>query len=129
MEKKHFGALVLGVVGGLVFGMGMCMCLITEWNLFKPGVIVGCVGAVLLLATVIVCRKIAGCAPVRLSIKLIAKALYGIIAALVLGAGMSMIMAFEGMMLQGMVLGIVGIVLLLGLIPMCIGFKKSETEA
>lgn len=129
MEKKHFGALVLGVVGGLVFGMGMCMCLMTEWNLFKQGIIVGCVGMVLLLATVMVCRKIAGCAPIRLSIKLIAKTLYGIVAALVLGAGMSMIMVFEGMMLQGMVLGIVGIVLLLGLIPMCIGFKKTEANA
>lgn len=116
----------MGVIGGLVFGLGMCMCLIAEWNLMKPGIAVGAVGGVLLLATVVRCRKLAGCEPIRVSIKLIGKVLYALVAALVLGAGMCMTMVYEGLMLPGIVVGIVGIVLLLGLIPMCIGFKKAE---
>lgn len=36
MEKKNFVSLVLGTVGGLVFGLGMCMCLITEWGPSPP---------------------------------------------------------------------------------------------
>lgn len=34
MEKKNFITLVLGVVGGLLFSLGMCMCLLPEWNMF-----------------------------------------------------------------------------------------------
>ncbi len=30
MEKKNFVALVMGVVGGLLFALGMCMCLLPE---------------------------------------------------------------------------------------------------
>ena len=30
MEKKNFIKLVLGVVGGLLFSLGMCMCLLPE---------------------------------------------------------------------------------------------------
>ena len=52
--------------------------------------------------------------------------MYGIISSLILGLGMAMIMVFEGMMLLGMVVGIVGIVMLLFLIPMCIGLKDSN---
>ena len=41
---------------------------------------------------------------------------------------MAMIMAFEGMMLMGMVVGIAGIIMLLFLIPMCIGLKDSNRK-
>ena len=40
MEKKNFITLVLGIVSGLVFALGMCMCLLPEWNMFNIGV--GC---------------------------------------------------------------------------------------
>ena len=45
---------------------------------------------------------------------------------MVLGLGMAMVMVFEGMMLLGMVVGIVGIVMLLFLIPMCVGLKDNK---
>jgi hypothetical protein len=45
-----------------------------------------------------------------------------VFAALVLGVGMCMIMVWN-MMLPGIAVGIVGIVLLLMLIPMCLGLK------
>ena len=30
MKKKDFVRLVLGVVGGLLFSLGLCMCLVPE---------------------------------------------------------------------------------------------------
>ena len=50
MKKKNFVTLVLGVVFGLLFGVGMCMCLLPEWNSFTEGVIVAAIGGVGLLA-------------------------------------------------------------------------------
>ena len=37
-----------------------------------------------------------------------------------------MIMVFEGMMLGGIIIGIVGIVMILFLIPMCVGLKDNK---
>lgn len=45
------------------------------------------------------------------------KIAYGVVSALVLGTGMCMSMAFEGLLIPGIIVGIVGIILLLGLIP------------
>ena len=126
MEKKNFITLVLGVVGGLLFSLGMCMCLLPEWNLFNPGVVCTAIGFVIILITILVYRKMSGAAPIRVNFKVLGKVLYGTVSALVLGAGMAMVLEFEGMMLQGIVLGIVGIIMLLFLIPMCVGLKDSS---
>ena len=126
MEKKNFIALVLGTVGGLLFALGMCMCLLPEWNMFKIGVGFTAVGLVVILATIIAYRKMSGAAPIKVNWKVVGKVLYGTAAALVLGTGMAMVLAFEGMMLLGIAIGIVGIVMLLFLIPMCIGLKNSK---
>ena len=126
MEKKNFITLVLGTVGGLLFALGMCMCLLPEWNMFNTGVICAAIGLVILLITVIVYRKMSGKAPIKVNAKVLGKVLYGTLSALVLGAGMAMIMALEGMMIQGIIVGVVGIVMLLFLIPMCVGLKDSK---
>lgn len=126
MEKKNFIKLVLGVVGGLLFSLGMCMCLLPEWNMFGMGLGFGAVGAVVLLITLLVHLKTSGKKIQLPSAKVVLKVLYGLVATLVFGLGMCMTMVFEGMMLQGILVGIVGIVLLLFLIPMCFGFKKAE---
>ena len=126
MEKKNFVALVFGVVGTLVFGMGMCMCLLPEWNMFTPGVVVTAIGFIVLVATIIAYRKMSGAAPIKVNWKIVGKVLYGVVSSLVLGGGMALIMAVEGMMLPGLALGVVGIVMLLFLIPMCLGFKDSK---
>ena len=128
MEKKNFITLVLGTVSGLVFALGMCMCLLPEWNLFNVGVGCTAVGIIGILATIIIFRKMSGAAPVKINIKVLGKVVYGVISALVLGLGMSMVMVFEGMMLLGMVIGILGIIMLLFLIPMCVGLKNSKSE-
>lgn len=128
MEKKHFVTLLMGVVGGLLFALGMCMCLLPEWGMFRAGVGFGIAGAVLLLTTWLVYRKMSGKAPIRVKAKIIGKILYGILGALVFGAGMCLVLAVEGMMLVGILVGIVGIVLLLCLIPMCLGWKESKQQ-
>lgn len=123
MKKSQFIALLVGVIGGLLFSVGMCMCLLPEWNAFHAGVAVAAVGAFVLLVLAIVCRVKSGKPAKKVNWKLVGKIAYGTVSALVLGAGMAMIMELE-MMLWGVVVGIVGIVMLLCLIPMCVGFKK-----
>lgn len=125
MEKKTFVTLIMGVIGGMLFSIGMCMCLLPEWGMFNQGVVAAAAGAVELLITWIIFHK-RPLKKVKPNFKLIGKVLYGILATLVFGAGMCMTMVFEGMMLYGILVGIVGIVLLLCLIPMCVGFKDNR---
>ena len=122
MKKNDFITLVIGVVGGLLFSIGLCMCLLPEWNAFQEGVIVTAIGAIVLLVLAIVLRVKSGKPAKKVNWKLVGKIAFGVIGALVLGAGMCMIMVWD-MMLWGILVGIVGIVLLLCLIPMFVGLK------
>jgi hypothetical protein len=126
MEKKNFITLVSGTVSGLVFALGMCMCLLPEWNLFNVGVGCTAVGLIGIIATIIAFRKMSGAAPIKVNFKVVGKVAYGVLSALVLGLGMSLVMVFEGMMILGMVIGVIGIIMLLFLIPMCVGLKDSK---
>ena len=121
MKKSTFVNLIIGTIGGLLFSLGMCMCLLPEWNAFSLGVICTAVGAVVLLAQSIVAWLRSG-RKIKINWKIAGKVLYGVFAALVLGVGMCMIMVWN-LMLPGILVGIVGIVMLLCLIPMCIGLK------
>ena len=112
MQKKNFVSMLLGTVGGILFAIGMCMCLLPEWGVFTQGIIIGAVGAVVLLAMLIV----------RLNGKAVGSVLLGVIGALVLGVGMCMVMIWS-MMIPGILVGIVGIILLLCLIPLVKGLK------
>lgn len=127
MKKNNFITLLLGTVGGLIFSLGMCMALLPEWNMFNTGVICTAIGAVILLITYIVYRKMSGKKARKINWKIVGKVVYGIFASLVLGAGMCLIMEFE-MMLVGIIVGVIGIVLLLFLIPMCLGWKEDKKE-
>ncbi|MBP3918217.1 MAG: hypothetical protein J6I50_03505 [Clostridia bacterium] len=124
MTKKNFVTLILSTIGGILFAIGMCMCLLPEWNAFTQGVVVAAVGAVILLIMVMVRRKMSH-KPilVKLSGKTIGTILLSVVGALVLGVGMCMTMVWEGLMVQGIIVGIIGIVLLLCLIPLCKGIK------
>ncbi len=121
MKKNDFISLLVGVVGGLLFSVGMCMCLLPEWDAFTPGLAVTAVGGVVLLALVIV-RSLKSGKKRTINWRLTGKILFGVLAALVLGLGMTMIMVWD-MMLLGILVGVVGIALLLCLIPMCVGLK------
>lgn len=122
MKKSTFVAMILGTIGGLLFALGMCMALIPEWNAFKPGVTLGVIGLVVLLIMVAVWRKMENKAPVKLSGKTIGATLIGIIGALLLGIGMCLTMVWSNMVV-GIIIGIIGIVVLLCLIPFIKGLK------
>ena len=122
MKKSTFVAMILGTIGGILFALGMCMALIPEWNVFRQGVIMGVIGAVVLLIMVFVWRKMENKAPVRLSGKTIGAMLIGIVGALMLGVGMCLTMVWSNMVM-GIVIGIVGIVVLICLVPFVKGLK------
>ena len=122
MKKKNLVTLAMSVVGGLLFALGMCMGLIPEWDTLTEGIIVGAIGAIILLSMVLIRRKMDGKPMIVLNGKTIGTALLGIVGVLVLGVGMCMVMVWN-MLVWGIVVGLVGIVLLLCLIPVIKGLK------
>lgn len=123
MKKENFISLVLGAIGVILFGLGMCMCLLPEWDAFRQGEAVGAAGLVVLAVMLAACRKMQGKPPVHLSLKAVGTVLLAILGALALGIGMCMTMVWEGLLLPGVAVGLVGILLLLGLIPLCRGLR------
>lgn len=123
MKKSSFVALVLGTVSGVLFALGMCMAMIPEWDAFQPGVIFGCVGLLLGLITVAVWRRMEHKSPVHISGKTVLTVLVGIVGALALGVGMCFSMVWDRMV-EGIVIGLVGIVVLICLIPLTKGIKE-----
>ena len=57
MKKETLLEIILGTIGGLVFAIGMCMCLIPEWDLFKVGVVVAILGFIILLCIIPIYRS------------------------------------------------------------------------
>ena len=114
MKKKDFITLIMSTVGGILFALGMCMALLPEWGAMVPGVVIGIIGAVILLVMILVRRKMDG--------KAIGTTLLGVFGAIVLGVGMCMTMVWS-MMIPGIIVGIIGIVALLCLIPVVKGLK------
>ena len=123
MKKSSFLFLVLTVAAALLFSLGMCMCLLPQWNAFKPGVAVTALGLAALLAIALVRWIMAGRPAAKINWVMTGKIAYLVASLLVLGAGMAMIMSFEGLMIPGVLVGLVGIVLMLGLIPVFKGLK------
>ena len=123
MKKSSIAVIsILGTVGGILFSIGMCMCLLPEWNAFRPGVVIAAIGAVVFLMLLLVRRRMEGKPAIHLSGKAVGSVLLGIVGALVLGVGMCMVMVWS-MLIPGILVGVVGIVLLLCLIPLIKGLK------
>lgn len=122
MKKSSFVAMVLGTVSVVLFALGMCMATIPEWNAFRPGIIFGCVGLVLGLITLIIWRKMEHKQPIRMNGKTVLSVIIGVVGALALGVGMCFSMVW-GKLVMGIVIGLLGIVVLLCLIPLTKGIK------
>ncbi len=122
MKKSNFVALILGTIGMVFFALGMCMALILEWNMFQQGVIAGAAGLVMLLITLIVWRRMEGKEPIKVNGKTVGCIILSVFGALLFGIGMCLSMVF-GKMVLGIVIGLVGIVALLMLIPLTVGLK------
>ena len=125
MKKSSFTALLLGTLSGVLFAIGMCMALIAEWNAFTPGVVLGCAGVVLGIATMLIWRKMEHKAPCHLSGRHVRAVLLGVAGAMLLGVGMCFCMVWQRM-LPGMLIGVVGIVLLVCRIPLLKGVKGGQ---
>lgn len=122
MKKSSFVALILGTIGTVFFALGMCMALLEEWGMFRQGIVCGVIGLVVLLADLIIWRRMEGKEPVRLSRKTVGRVALAVGGALLLGVGMCLTMVF-GKLVLGIVVGLVGIVALLFLIPLTKGLK------
>lgn len=122
MKKSSFVAMILGTVSGVFFSLGMCMALLPEWNAFKPGIIFGAVGLLMGLITLIIWRKMENKAPIKLNGRIIALWLAGIAGALTLGVGLCFCMVWNSI-IPGTIIGLIGILLLLSLIPITKGIK------
>ena len=121
MKKSNFVALILGTIGGVFFALGMCMALLPEWGMETQGIVCGGIGLAVLLATLLIWRKMEHKAPIKLSGKTLAAVFVGILGALLLGVGMCLCLLDPAKMVVGIVVGVVGIVLLLMLIPLLKG--------
>ena len=113
MKKETLLEIILGTIGGLVFAIGMCMCLIPEWDLFKVGVVVAILGFIILLCIIPVYRSNhpkKEHSPINWGI--VITWIVGIVGALVMGFGMSKVMVGDPSktdLIIGIVTGIVGL--------------------
>ena len=122
MKKSSFIALIMGTVSGVFFALGMCMALLPEWNAFTQGVIFGLVGIVLGIATLLIWCKMENKKMPKLNGKNVFRIIYATVAALVLGVGMCMCLVWN-QIIWGTLIGLLGIIMLIALIPMIKGIK------
>lgn len=122
MKKSTFITMLLGTLGGLLFALGMCMTLIKEWNTFAPGLVFGILGIIILVITLFVWRKMEGKPKMAVDQRTMGAILIGVIGAMLLGFGMSLVMVW-GHFIIGIVLGIIGILVLMCMLPVLKGFK------
>ncbi len=113
MKKETLLEIILGTIGGLVFAIGLTMCLIPEWDLLKAGVVVTILGFIILLCIIPIYRSNhpkKEHAPINWGI--VFTWLIGIVGALVMGFGMSKVMVGNPSktdLLIGIATGIVGL--------------------
>lgn len=122
MKKSSFVALLMGTVSGVMFALGMCMTLLPEWNAFTEGIVFAGVGIVLAVVTALVWCKMENRKLPKISGRTVIRVVYGTISALVFGVGVCMCLVWQ-QFVWGTLVGLLGIVMLLMLIPMVTGLK------
>jgi hypothetical protein len=122
MKKSSFVALLMGTISGVLFALGMCMALLPEWNAFTEGVVFGGIGLVLGVITLLVWCKMENKKMPKMNGKNVFRVAYSIVAVLVLGVGMCLCLVWQ-QFVWGTLVGLLGIVMLIALIPMIKGIK------
>ena len=122
MKKSNFIALIMGTVSGVLFALGMCMALLPEWDAFIEGVVMGGVGLVLGVITLLVWCKMENKKLPKMNGKNVLRTVYSVVAVLVLGLGMCMCLVWQNIV-WGTLIGLLGIIMLIALIPMIKGIK------
>ena len=133
MKKETLLEIILGTVGGLVFAIGMCMCLIPEWDLFTAGVVTAIIGFIILLCIIPVYRKEH---PRKVKNKktdwgIVLTFVVGIIGSLVMGFGMSKVMVGDPTrtdLLVGIITGIVGLLVCVLNYPVYAFLKSNKNK-
>lgn len=98
------------------------MALLPEWNAFTPGIILGGMGVVLSIITVLVWCRMENKKLPKMSGKNVFRAVYAVAGAMVLGVGMCVCLVWEKIIL-GTLVGLLGIIMLIALVPMIKGIK------
>lgn len=115
MKKETLLEIILGTIGGLVFAIGMCMCLLPEWNLFTAGVVTSIIGFIILLCIIPVYKKNHPRKPHGpINWGLVLTFVVGIVGSLIMGYGMSKVMiegATKSDMIVGIITGVVGLII------------------
>lgn len=127
MKKNTLIEIILGTVGGVVTTIGMCMCLVDEWDMMKNGIIVGIIGIFILLCIYPVYRKSHSSYNKQINRSLLVAIIIGIIGALVMGFGMSkcLIDSTESDMILGIIVGTIGLLVCVLDCPIYLYMKKS----
>ncbi len=115
MKKETLLEIILGTIGGIIFAIGMCMCLIPEWDMLIAGIIVSVIGLIILLCIIPVYRKDHPRKKKNKEIDygIIATWIIGVVGALVMGFGMSKIMVLNKTkidMIIGLITGVIGLI-------------------
>ena len=115
MKKETLLEIILGTIGGLVFAIGMCMCLVTEWNMLTPGVVTSIIGFIILLCIIPVYRKNhPKKEQAHINWGIVLTFVIGIVGSLIMGFGMSKVMVGEATitdMIVGIITGVVGLII------------------
>ena len=122
MKKSSFVALIMGTVSGVLFALGMCMALLPAWNAFTEGIIFGVIGIVLSVITVLIWCRMENKKLPKMNGKNLFRIVYAVVAVLVLGVGMCLCLVWQ-QMIWGTLVGLLGIIMLIALIPMIKGIK------
>ena len=117
MKKETLLEIILGTIGGLVFAIGMCMCLLPEWNMFAAGVVTTIIGFIILLCIIPVYK----CSHPKkekqskqMNWAIVITWTVGVVGALIMGFGMSKVMVGNPKasdMVVGIITGVVGLII------------------
>lgn len=128
MKKETLLEIILGTIGGLVFAIGMCMCLIPQWNLFKTGVVVAVIGFIILLCIIPVYRtNHPKKAHDKVNWGIVFTWIVGVVGALIMGFGMSKVMVdvpSQMDLLIGIITGMIGLIICILNYPIYAYLKK-----
>lgn len=121
MKKSDFIVLISYTLSLLILALGICLYTLPGWGMPTLGLPLSILGLILVGLTWISQRRMTGKGIPKVNLKLTAKVLYSLLALLVFGGGFALVTS--GNFLVGVALGLIGLVMVIGMIPVLIGLK------